>query len=106
MAIDGQKIKDRLVKYLSVSFTLLIPIITIVVSVRTVGDLMRTAERRRAIEPKLVELQEKITRDSTFIQNLQHSPEFLEKFAREHFLMQREGDVVYILEEHSTGVAQ
>ena len=106
MAIDGQKIKDRLVKYLSVSFTLLIAIITIVVSVRTVGDLMRTAERRRAIEPKLVELQEKITRDSTFIQNLQHSPEFLEKFAREHFHMQREGDVVYILEEHSTGVAQ
>jgi cell division protein FtsB len=106
MAIDGQKIKDRLVKYLSVSFTLLIAIITIVVSVRTVGDLMRTAERRRAIEPTLVELQEKITRDSTFIQNLQHSPEFLEKFAREHFLMQREGDVVYILEEHSTGVAQ
>jgi cell division protein FtsB len=106
MAIDGQKIKDRLVKYLAVSFTLLIAIITIVVSVRTVGDLMRTAERRRAIEPKLVELQEKITRDSTFIQNLQHSPEFLEKFAREHFLMQREGDVVYILEEHSTGVAQ
>lgn len=106
MAIDGQKIKDRLVKYLSVSFTLLIAIITIVVSVRTVGDLMRTAERRRAIEPKLVELQEKITRDSTFIQNLQHSPEFLEKFAREHFLMQREGDVVYILEEHSTVVAQ
>ena len=106
MAIDGQKIKDRLVKYLSVSFTLLIAIITIVVSVRTVGDLMRTAERRRAIEPKLVELQEKITRDSTFIQNLQHSPEFLEKFAREHFLMQREGDVVYILEEPSTGVAQ
>ena len=106
MAIDGQKIKDKLVKYLSVSFTLLIAIITIVVSVRTVGDLMRTAERRRAIEPKLVELQEKITRDSTFIQNLQHSPEFLEKFAREHFLMQREGDVVYILEEHSTGVAQ
>lgn len=106
MAIDGQKIKDRLVKYLSVSFTLLIAIITIVVSVRTVGDLMRTAERRRAIEPKLVELQEKITRDSTFIQNLQHSPEFLEKFAREHFLMQREGDVVYILEEHYTGVVQ
>lgn len=106
MAIDGQKIKDRLVKFFWVSLTLVIAIFTVVVSVRTVGDLMRTAERRRAIEPKLVELQEKITRDSTFIQNLQHSPEFLEKFAREHFLMQREGDVVYILEEHSTGVAQ
>lgn len=99
MAIDWQKIKDRLVKYFWLSLTLVIAIITIVVSVRTVGDLMRTAERCEAIEPKLVELQEKITRDSSFIQNLQHSPEFLEKFAREHFLMQREGDIVYILED-------
>lgn len=86
-------------KFFWVSLTMVIAVFTIVVSVRTVGDLMRTAERREAIEPKLVELQEKITRDSSFIQNLQHSPEFLEKFAREHFLMQREGDIVYILED-------
>lgn len=99
MAIDWQKIKDRLVKFFWVSLTMVIAVFTIVVSVRTVGDLMRTAERREAIEPKLVELQEKITRDSSFIQTLQHSPEFLEKFAREHFLMQREGDIVYILED-------
>ncbi|MBR5132736.1 MAG: septum formation initiator family protein [Alistipes sp.] len=99
MAIDRQKIKDRLVKYFWVSLTLVIAIFTIVVSVRTAQDLMRTSERQQAIEPKLVELQEKITRDSSFVENLQHSPEFLEKFAREHFLMQREGDVVYILEE-------
>ena len=99
MAIDWQKIKDRLVKYFWLSLTLVIAVFTIVVSVRTVGDLMRTAERREAIEPKLVELEEKLTRDSSFVQNLQHSPEFLEKFAREHFLMQREGDIVYILED-------
>ena len=99
MGIDWQKIKDRMVKFFWVSLTMVIAVFTIVVSVRTVGDLMRTAERREAIEPKLVELQEKITRDSSFIQNLQHSPEFLEKFAREHFLMQREGDIVYILED-------
>ena len=99
MAIDWQKIKDRLVKFFWVSLTMVIAVFTIVVSVRTVGDLLRTAESREAIEPKLVELQEKITRDSSFIQNLQHSPEFLEKFAREHFLMQREGDIVYILED-------
>ena len=86
-------------KYFWVSLTLVIAIFTIVVSVRTAQDLMRTSERQQAIEPKLVELQEKITRDSSFVENLQHSPEFLEKFAREHFLMQREGDVVYILEE-------
>ncbi len=99
MAFDKQKIKDRLVKYFWVSLTLVIAIFTIVVSVRTVEDLMRTAERRQAVEPKLIELQEKITQDSSFIENLQHSPEFLEKFAREHFLMQRDDDIVYILEE-------
>lgn len=86
-------------KYFWVSLTLVIAIFTIVVSVRTVEDLMRTAERRQAVEPKLIELQEKITQDSSFIENLQHSPEFLEKFAREHFLMQRDDDIVYILEE-------
>lgn len=99
MAIDGQKIKDRLVKYFWVSLTLAIAIFTIVVAVRTVDDMMRTRDRRSIIEPKLVELQNKISRDSSFVQNIQHSPEFLEKFAREHFRMQREGDVVYILEE-------
>ena len=86
-------------KYMWMSLTLAIAIFTIVVAVRTVDDLRRTAERRRAIEPRIAELQERITRDSSFIHNLQTSPEFLEKFAREHFRMQRAGDVVYILEE-------
>ena len=99
MTFDWHSIRDRLGRFFWLSLTLVIAIITIVVSVRTVGDLMRTAERCEAIEPKLIELQDKITRDSSFIQNLQNSPEFLEKFAREHFLMQREGDIVYILED-------
>lgn len=99
MAIDRQKIKDSVVKYLWVSLTLAIAIFTIVVSVRIVGNLRRTNERRRAIEPKIAELQAQITRDSSFIYNLQNSPEFLEEFARESFLMQRESEVVYILDK-------
>ncbi|MEE0864448.1 MAG: septum formation initiator family protein [Alistipes sp.] len=96
--MDGQSIKDRLVKYFWVSLTVAIAIFTIVVAVGTVEDIRRTNERRREIEPQITELQAKIARDSSFIYNLQHSPEFVEKFARERFLMQREGEVVYILE--------
>jgi cell division protein FtsB len=96
--MDGQSIKDRLVKYFWVSLTVAIAIFTIVVDVGTVEDIRRTNERRREIEPQIAELQAKIARDSSFIYNLQHSPEFVEKFARERFLMQREGEVVYILE--------
>ncbi|MBQ5737896.1 MAG: septum formation initiator family protein [Alistipes sp.] len=96
--MDGQSIKDRLVKYFWVSLTVAIAIFTIVVAVGTVEDIRRTNERRREIEPQIAELQAKIARDSSFIYNLQHSPEFVEKFARERFLMQREGEVVYILE--------
>lgn len=96
--MDGQSIKDRLVKYFWVSLTVAIAIFTIVVAVGTVEGIRRTNERRREIEPQIAELQAKIARDSSFIYNLQHSPEFVEKFARERFLMQREGEVVYILE--------
>lgn len=96
--MDGQSIKDRLVKYFWVSLTVAIAIFTIVVAVGTVEDIRRTNERRREIEPQIAELQAKIARDSSFIYNLQHSSEFVEKFARERFLMQREGEVVYILE--------
>ena len=96
--MDGQSIKDRLVKYFWVSLTVAIALFTIVVAVGTVEDIRRTNERRREIEPQIAELQAKIARDSSFIYNLQHSPEFVEKFARERFLMQREGEVVYILE--------
>ena len=99
MAIDRQKIKDGVVKYFWVSLTLAIAIFTIVVSVRTVGELRRTNERRRIIEPKIEEFQAQITRDSSFIFNLQNSPEFLEEFARERFRMQRENEVVYILDK-------
>lgn len=97
--MDWHKVKEKIVKYFWVSLTVAIAIFTIVVAVGTVDDIRRTNERRREIEPQIAELQAKITRDSSFIYNIQHSAEFVEKFARERFLMQREGEVVYILEE-------
>ena len=92
-------IRRSIVKYFWITLTLAIAIFTIIVSVHTVEDIIKTSKRYAEIEVRVAELQDKITRDSSFIQDLQHSPDFLEKFAREHFLMQREGDIVFILED-------
>lgn len=97
--IDREKLNNKLVKYFWLLLTLGMAIVTIVMSVRTVEDMHRTAERRRDVEPKIAELEAKIERDSSFIHNLQHTPDFLEEFARERFRMQRETDIVYIIEE-------
>ncbi len=97
--MDVEKFKERLVRYFWLSLTMAIALFTIIVSVRTIGDIRKTNQQRRDIEPKIAELEAKIERDSSFIHNLQHSPEFLEEFAREQFRMQRKGEVVYILEE-------
>lgn len=75
-----------------------IAIFTVIVSVRTIDDIVQTKKRHADVEVKVAELQAKITRDSTFIEDLQHSPEFLEKFARESFLLQRRGEDVYVIE--------
>nr|MBR2111322.1 septum formation initiator family protein [Alistipes sp.] len=44
------------------------------------------------------QLEKKISTDSAFIHQLNTSPDFLEKVAREQYHMQREGETVYILE--------
>ena len=92
-------IRRSIVKYFWITLTLAIAIFTIIVSVHTVEDIVKTSKRHAEIEVRVAELQDKITRDSSFIQDLQHSPDFLEKFARESFLLQRSGEVVYIVEE-------
>ena len=92
-------IRKTIVKYFWITLTLAIAIFTIIVSVNTVKDIIKTRQLSVDIEAKVNEYQAKITRDSLFIENLQHSHEFLEEFARENFYMQRKGEVVYILEE-------
>lgn len=92
-------IRTTIVKYFWITLTLAIAIFTIIVSVRTVGDIIATNKRRDVAQARVMELQNKITRDSLFIENLKHSPELLEEFARENFLLQRKNEVVYIIEE-------
>lgn len=91
-------LRASIVKYFWITLSVAIAIFTVIVSVRTIDDIVQTKKRHANVEVKVAELQAKITRDSTFIEDLQHSPEFLEKFAREQFLLQRRGEDVYVIE--------
>ena len=91
-------LRASIVKYFWITLSVAIAIFTVIVSVRTIDDIVKTKRRHADVEVKVAELQAKITRDSTFIEDLQHSPEFLEKFAREQFLLQRRGEDVYVIE--------
>lgn len=91
-------LRESIVKIPWIALSVAIAIFTIIVSVRTIDDIIDTKRRHADVEAKVQELQAKITRDSTFIEDLQHSPEFLEKFAREQFLLQRRGEDVFVIE--------
>ena len=91
-------LRASIVKYFWITLSVAIAIFTVIVSVRTIDDIVQTKKRHANVEVKVAELQANITRDSTFIEDLQHSPEFLEKFARESFLLQRRGEDVYVIE--------
>ena len=91
-------LRESIVKIPWIALSVAIAIFTVIVSVRTIDDIIETKRRHADVEAKVQELQAKITRDSTFIEDLQHSPEFLEKFAREQFLLQRRGEDVFVIE--------
>ena len=42
--------------------------------------------------------QQKITQDSTILENLKND-DSLERYAREHYLMKRKGETIYIIKE-------
>lgn len=94
-----ERIRSKLIKYFWITLTATVAVFTVIVSVRTVRDMIKTGQRRVATEQRIGQLERQIARDSIFIHQLSTSPDFLEKFAREQYLMQRPGETVYILEE-------
>lgn len=63
---------------------------------RDVLESLRVRGEIRELRRRKTELERSIREDSTLLRSLD-DPEFLEKFAREKFLMRREGEEVYIL---------
>lgn len=62
-----------------------------------VGGL-RTKKEIDDIRRKKAYYQEKIRDDSTLLENLKDDA-FLERYAREHFLMKRPGEQIYVIRE-------
>ena len=86
--------KGKRVKYINifwVALTVVIAICTVVVSISTLGDMLRTRRDRKIVEAN-------IKSDSIFIHKITTSPEFMEQYARETYHMQRKGETVYIME--------
>ena len=67
---------------------------------RNLIDRMRLKEDIKELEQQKEYYLEKIAADSAMIENLKDD-DFLEQYAREKYLMKREGDVVYIAPEYS-----
>ena len=90
--------KGKLGKFFWMGVTLTIGIFTAYICIRTLSDMVRTNAHSRELRTKIEQLEKKIAPDSSFIHQLNTSPEFLEKVAREQYHMQLQGETVYILE--------
>ena len=93
-----ENIRKKVIKYFWTTVTLIIALFTIVVCIRTIGDMIDINRRQRIQQERIDKLEAQIKRDSTFIKQLTTSDEFLERYAREQYHMQRPGETVYILE--------
>ena len=59
-------------------------------------EAWRLKQDLNELEAQKAYYQEKITQDSTLLEELKDDA-FLERYAREHYLMKRDGEVIYVL---------
>ncbi len=55
-------------------------------------------ERKDELKAEYLRLKMETTKNEIFLRNL-NNPEFMEKYAREQYLMKKEGEDVFIIEE-------
>ncbi len=91
----SKRIKERVLRLFWITLTGGIAIITIYTSIHTIGDMIQTNKKSAALDTHITKLEAKIASDSTFIEDMKN-PEFLERYAREKYNMQREGETVYL----------
>ncbi|MBR2367746.1 MAG: septum formation initiator family protein [Alistipes sp.] len=91
--------KEKIIQYFWRGLILAIAVYTVIVCISTIWDITHINIRRSKLDERIAKLESKIAADSTFVEQIQHSPEFIEAFAREQYHMQRRGETVYILEE-------
>ena len=65
---------------------------------RDVFESLRVRSDIGTLKNRKAQLERSIAEDSTLLENL-GDPDFLEQFARENFLMRKEGEEVYVITE-------
>lgn len=91
------RIKSNVLKAFWILLTVGMATLTVYTSVRTIRDMRRTKAMSAEVDKDIAMYEERIAKDSTFIENMK-SPEYMESYAREHHHMQREGETVYIID--------
>lgn len=87
-----------MINYFWIALTSIIAIYTLYVSTFTIRDIIRTKSETRDLDRKIARYEKKIKEDSIFIEKISFDTEFMERYARERYHMQRQGETVYILE--------
>jgi cell division protein FtsB len=75
-----------------------IVVLLVVLFGRDIREIFGVRAEIGRLNERKEELRRQIAADSTLLENLK-DPDFLERFARENYLMRREGEEVYIIEK-------
>lgn len=88
--------KTNLARKFWIGATLLVIVLTVFAAVRNLIHAFGIRSQIRVLEREKALYEEKIARDSALIEQLKQD-DFLERYAREHFHMQRKGEKIYIV---------
>jgi cell division protein FtsB len=80
------------------AFAIVVFVLLLVMFGSDVKEMVGVRAEISKLTERKEQLRQQIEADSTLLENLK-DPEFLEKFARENYLMRREGEEVYIIEK-------
>lgn len=90
-----ERVKNSVLRLFWITLTGGIAIFTIYTSIDTIANTRQTNKKSEALDARIAMYEAQIAADSTFIENMKN-PEFMERYAREHFHMQREGEMVFL----------
>ena len=68
--VEAKSKQQRYINIFWVTLTVVIAICTIAVTISTLGNMFRTRSNRREVERKIATLEQKIERDSIFIERI------------------------------------
>lgn len=98
LIMDKATLKRNIVLYVLWGLIIGMSLYTVYNTITTISDIVDKRSAEKKLKSKIEVLERKTTQDSLFIHQMEHSPEAAEKYIRETYHMQRQGETVYILE--------